>query len=101
MDSNGKKLGPVTASPDLKLLAITREQAAEMVGLCPRTIDALIKRGELGAFREGRAVRIPVRELRRLVNTKTSRSPVNKKAADATGGEGKDREHEKYTAASR
>ncbi|MGH7175911.1 MAG: excisionase family DNA-binding protein [Tepidisphaeraceae bacterium] len=40
-------------------LLLTREQAAEQINLCVRTVDALIRKGELRAIREGRRVLVP------------------------------------------
>ena len=39
--------------------ALTRQDAAQILGVCDRTIDNLIKRGELQSFYVGDRVRIP------------------------------------------
>lgn len=50
-------------------LAVTYLEAAEMLGLCERTVWQLVKDGKLKACRTGRAVRIPVAELERYLLT--------------------------------
>ena len=48
-------------------LAVSPAVAGAMVGLCRASIYNLVARGELKAVKIGRATRIPVAELERLV----------------------------------
>jgi excisionase family DNA binding protein len=48
--------------------ARTVREAAEELGLSPATIRAWIRRRKIGYVRLGRAVRIPVTEIRRLLD---------------------------------
>jgi excisionase family DNA binding protein len=45
-------------------LLVDRCEAARLLAVCPRTIDAMAKRRELRAVRIGRAVRFDASELR-------------------------------------
>jgi excisionase family DNA binding protein len=49
-------------------------EAAELVGLGKTTINAAIRRGDLHVARVGRAVRVPVEELRRWASAQADRS---------------------------
>lgn len=46
---------------------LTRKEAADLLGVCTRTIDNELKAGNLGAIHVGRAVRIPWGELQRYM----------------------------------
>lgn len=48
-------------------LAVSYKEAAASLGVCERTVWALVRDGKLAAIRIGRSVRIPVAELDRFV----------------------------------
>jgi excisionase family DNA binding protein len=51
----------------IERIAYTKTEAAEMLGLCPRTIDNMIAEKELTARKIGRSVRIPAGALYTLI----------------------------------
>ena len=53
--------------PNREFRLLTIRQVAEQLGLSPRTVSRLIKRGELTAIRLGRSVRIHPSELESLI----------------------------------
>jgi len=54
--------------PPPNVTALRPERAAKALDVSRRTIDRMIARGELAAIRIGKAVRIPLSELERLVS---------------------------------
>lgn len=52
-------------------LAVDVRGAAQMIGLSPRSIQALIKAGELPSFTVGRRRLLPVEGLRRWIESRT------------------------------
>lgn len=63
-----------TPRDDQTRLTLTYREAGEALGVCERIVWQLVKDGELKAIRFGRAVRIPVAELERLIAERTSRN---------------------------
>jgi excisionase family DNA binding protein len=56
--------------------AFTRRDAARLLGLSVRTIDKLIKRGELSAIRvTAKAVRIPADSIRNFIDRRRCLRP--------------------------
>lgn len=53
-------------------LAVTYREAAATLGVCERVVWQLVKDQQLKAIRIGRAVRVPVAELRRFVAERTA-----------------------------
>lgn len=49
-------------------LLLTRDEAAQSLSLCTRTVDAMVARGELHAVRVGRKVLLPLAELQRWIS---------------------------------
>lgn len=61
-----------TADQGLKPLVVTYDEAAKMLGVCPRVVWQLVKDEQLAAKRIGRSVRIPVAELERFIESQQS-----------------------------
>lgn len=59
-------LVPITVERGRPPRPLTREQAAEALGLHPRTLDRWIRRGRLGAIVLGGTVRISAAEASRV-----------------------------------
>jgi excisionase family DNA binding protein len=55
-----------------KPLMVTYRQAAELLGVCERSVWKLVDENELKAVRIGRSVRIPVVELERFINERSA-----------------------------
>ncbi len=53
---------------DLPPLLVDRYDAARLLAICPRTIDAMIRDGRLPAVHFGRAVRIKLSELHAFID---------------------------------
>ena len=49
---------------------MTKHQAAEVLGVCPRTVDNFIARRELRVVRLGRRTKIDPSDLRRFIDEK-------------------------------
>lgn len=49
-------------------LALSIPETAEVLGVCPNTVSAEIKRGRIPTIRHGRRVLIPVAALRRRLD---------------------------------
>ena len=68
-----------TAESSPPPLLIDRRTAARMLAICPRTIDAMARRGELPAVRIGRAVRFDCRDIEKFIEqAKTSATEVSR-----------------------
>jgi excisionase family DNA binding protein len=52
-------------------LTLTYREAGDALGVCERIVWQLVKDGELKAIRLGRAVRIPVTELKQFITDRT------------------------------
>jgi excisionase family DNA binding protein len=48
-------------------LACSRDEAAIALGISTSTVDRMVKRGDLAAFKLGQLTRIPLSELERLM----------------------------------
>jgi excisionase family DNA binding protein len=59
-------LMPITVERERPPRPLTREQAADALGLHPRTLDRWIRRGRLGAIVLGGTVRVPAAEASRV-----------------------------------
>lgn len=59
-------LAPISVVSDRPPRLLTREQAAELLGLHPRTLDRWVHRGRLRVIDLRGTVRIPVAELARV-----------------------------------
>ena len=59
-------LAPIRVEHDRPPRPLTREQAAELLGLHPRTVDRWVHRGRLHAIDLRGTVRIPVTEVARV-----------------------------------
>jgi excisionase family DNA binding protein len=59
-------LAPIRVLVERPARPLTREQAARVLGLHPRTLDRWARRGRLRTIDLGGTVRIPVLETRRL-----------------------------------
>lgn len=55
----------------MQVQAVTVQQAAVELGLSPATLRAWIRQRRIGYVRLGRAVRIPMSEIRRLIEMGT------------------------------
>ena len=55
-----------------KPLMVTYRQAAELLGVCERSVWKLVDENELKAVRIDRSVRIPVAELERFINERSA-----------------------------
>lgn len=60
-------------------LLLTREEAATTLRLCARTVDAMIRRGELPAVRIGRQVRLSVTALQEWIARREADSQAEPK----------------------
>lgn len=58
-------LAPITVQHDRPPPPLTREQAAELLGVHPRTLDRWARRGRIRAIDLGGTVRIPLAEANR------------------------------------
>ncbi|MCI0722928.1 MAG: helix-turn-helix domain-containing protein [Acidobacteria bacterium] len=67
----------------MEQLLIGRREAAEALGICLRTLDYMITRGQLVARRIGRRVLIPRSELERFAK----RDRTTKKVGDDGAGD--------------
>jgi excisionase family DNA binding protein len=53
---------PINVQHDRPPRPLTREQAADLLGLHPRTLDRWVRRGRLGVIDLGGTVRVPMAE---------------------------------------
>ena len=92
-EGRGTGRNPAHRNPDLvaiRPLAVTIEQAAQMLGVGRATLYKLVMRGEIASFTVGRARRIAISVLEAYVARGCSASPrafrlVQRKAADSNG----------------
>ena len=55
-----------------KPLMVTYRQAAELLGVCERSVWKLVKENELKPVRIGRSVRIPLAEIERFIEVQSA-----------------------------
>jgi len=60
-----------TPAEPVKKLALSRVEAAQALGVCPMTVDRLVKRGQLHASRATRRPLFPVWEIERFLRDTT------------------------------
>lgn len=77
MVANDAAVGP------LEPLAVSIRAAADVIGVCPRTLERRIAAGEILAYREGARRLIAVEELRRYVREKNEAERIRAQAQAA------------------